>query len=67
MLDAGGATVFPPQMGIAATGRDQDAYDVGKAIAEAFAAEGSKVAIAPEARKSCRERRVKSAKVSAPR
>ena len=29
LLDAGGATVFPTAMAIAATGRDQDAYDVG--------------------------------------
>ncbi|MEP7384055.1 MAG: glycoside hydrolase family 3 protein [Gemmatimonadota bacterium] len=38
MMDAGGATVFPTAMAIAATGRDQDAYDVGRAIgAEAHA------------------------------
>ena len=32
LLDAGGATVFPSAMAIAATGRDQDAYDVAKII-----------------------------------
>ena len=47
MLDAGGATVFPPQMGIAATGRDQDAYEVGKAIAEEGRAVGIQVNFAP--------------------
>jgi len=30
LMDAGGATVFPNAMAIAATGRDQDAYDVGR-------------------------------------
>ena len=47
MLDAGGATVFPPQMGIAATGRDQDAYEVGKAIAEEGRAVGIQINFAP--------------------
>jgi beta-N-acetylhexosaminidase len=47
MLDAGGATVFPPAMAIAATGRDSDAYDVGRAIAEEGRAVGIHVNFAP--------------------
>jgi beta-N-acetylhexosaminidase len=47
MLDAGGATVFPPQMAIAATYRDSDAYDVGRAIAEEGRAVGIHVNFAP--------------------
>jgi beta-N-acetylhexosaminidase len=47
MLDAGGATVFPTAMAIAATGRDQDAYDVAKAIAEEGRAVGIHVNFAP--------------------
>jgi beta-N-acetylhexosaminidase len=47
MLDAGGATVFPPAMAIAATGRDSDAYDVGRAIAEEGRAVGIQVNFAP--------------------
>ncbi|HEY6218541.1 MAG TPA: glycoside hydrolase family 3 N-terminal domain-containing protein, partial [Gemmatimonadaceae bacterium] len=34
MLEAGGATVFPPAMAIAATGRDSDAYDVARITAQ---------------------------------
>jgi beta-N-acetylhexosaminidase len=47
MLDAGSATVFPPAMAIAATGRDNDAYDVGRAIAEEGRAAGIHVNFAP--------------------
>jgi len=47
MLDAGGATVFPTQMAIAATGRDEDAYDVGRAIAEEGRAVGIHINFAP--------------------
>jgi beta-N-acetylhexosaminidase len=47
MLDAGSATVFPPAMAIAATGRDSDAYDVGRAIAEEGRAVGIHVNFAP--------------------
>lgn len=47
MLDAGGASVFPPQMAIAATGRDSDAYDVGRAIAQEGRAVGIHVNFAP--------------------
>ncbi len=47
MLDAGGATVFPNAMAIGATGRDQDAYDVGKAIGEEAKAVGMTMNFAP--------------------
>jgi beta-N-acetylhexosaminidase len=47
MLDAGGATVFPTSMAIAATGRDEDAYDVGRAIAEEGRAVGIHINFAP--------------------
>ena len=47
MLDAGSATVFPPQMAIAATGRDSDAYDVARAIAQEGRAVGIHVNFAP--------------------
>lgn len=47
LLDAGGATVFPTAMAIAATGRDEDAYDVGKAIAQEGRAVGIHVNFAP--------------------
>src|SRR5215471_11019764 len=47
MLDAGGATVFPTAMAIAATGRDEDAYDVGRAIAEEGRAAGIHINFAP--------------------
>jgi beta-N-acetylhexosaminidase len=47
MLDAGSATVFPPQMAIAATGRDSDAFDVARAIAEEGRAVGIHVNFAP--------------------
>jgi beta-N-acetylhexosaminidase len=47
MLDAGGATVFPTAMAIAATGRDSDAYDVGRAIAREGRAVGIHINFAP--------------------
>ena len=47
MLDAGGATVFPPAMAIAATGRDADAYDVGRITAEEGRAVGIQINFAP--------------------
>jgi beta-N-acetylhexosaminidase len=47
MLDAGGATVFPTAMAIAATGRDEDAYDVAKTIAEEGRASGIHINFAP--------------------
>ncbi|MES2179132.1 MAG: glycoside hydrolase family 3 N-terminal domain-containing protein [Gemmatimonadota bacterium] len=47
MLDGGGATVFPTAMAIAATGRDQDAYDVGNAIGREAKAVGILMNFAP--------------------
>ena len=47
MMDAGGATVFPNAMAIAATGRESDAFDVGKAIAREARAIGILVNFAP--------------------
>jgi beta-N-acetylhexosaminidase len=47
LLDAGGATVFPSAMAIAATGRDSDAYDVARAIAREGRASGIHVNFAP--------------------
>src|SRR6478672_5950592 len=47
LLDAGSATVFPSGMGIAATGRDQDAYDVAKIIAQEARAVGIQINFAP--------------------
>lgn len=47
LLETGGATAFPSAMAIAATGRDEDAYDVGKAIAEEARAVGIHVNFAP--------------------
>ena len=47
MLDAGGATVFPTAMAIAATGRDSDSYDVGRAIAREGRAVGIHINFAP--------------------
>lgn len=49
LLETGGATAFPPQMAIAATGRDEDAYDVGRAIAREGRAAGIHVNFAPTA------------------
>jgi beta-N-acetylhexosaminidase len=47
LLDAGGATVFPSNMAIAATGREQDAYEVGEAIGAESRASGITVDFAP--------------------
>ena len=47
MLDAGSATVFPSNMAIAATGRDQDAYDVALAIGREARAAGMTIDFAP--------------------
>lgn len=47
LLDAGGATVFPSAMAIAATGRDQDAYDAAKIIAQEARAVGIHINFAP--------------------
>ena len=47
LLDAGSATVFPTAMAIAATGRDSDSYDVGRAIAREGRAVGIHVNFAP--------------------
>ncbi len=47
LLDAGGATVFPSAMAIAATGRDEDAYDVAKAIGREARAVGIQINFAP--------------------
>src|SRR5689334_13855061 len=47
MMDAGSATVFPSNMAIAATGRDDDAHDVARAIGEEARAVGVEVDFAP--------------------
>jgi beta-N-acetylhexosaminidase len=47
LLDAGSATVFPSAMAIAATGRDQDAYDVAMIIAQEARAVGIQINFAP--------------------
>lgn len=47
LMDAGGATVFPNAMAIAATGREQDAYDVGRAIGREARAAGILMNFAP--------------------
>jgi len=47
MLDAGSAAVFPPAMAIAATQRDSDAFDVGRAIAQEGRAVGIHINFAP--------------------
>lgn len=47
LMDAGSATVFPTAMAIAATGRDEDAYDVGKIIGREARAVGIHVNFAP--------------------
>jgi beta-N-acetylhexosaminidase len=47
MMDAGGATVFPNAMAIAATGREQDAYEVGRAIGREAKAVGILMNFAP--------------------
>lgn len=47
LLETGGATPFPPAMAIAATGRDSDAYDAAKIIAQEGRAAGIHVNFAP--------------------
>ncbi|MDB4886956.1 MAG: hypothetical protein JWN79_2394 [Gemmatimonadetes bacterium] len=47
MIYGGGATVFPNAMAIAATGRERDAYDVGRAIGEEAKAVGILANFAP--------------------
>jgi beta-N-acetylhexosaminidase len=47
LLDAGSATVFPSAMAIAATGRDEDAYDAARVIGEEARAVGIHVNFAP--------------------
>jgi beta-N-acetylhexosaminidase len=47
LLETGGATSFPPAMAIAATGRDDDAFDVARAIAREARAVGIHVNFAP--------------------
>ena len=47
LMDAGGATVFPPAMAIAATGRDEDAREVGRIIGLEARAVGIQVNFAP--------------------
>lgn len=47
LLETGGATAFPTAMAIAATGRDEDAYDVGRAIALEARAVGIHLNFAP--------------------
>lgn len=47
LLQTGGATAFPTAMAIAATGRDEDAYDVARAIAREARAVGIHVNFAP--------------------
>lgn len=47
LMETGGATVFPTAMAIAATGRDEDAYDVGRIIGREARAVGLHVNFAP--------------------
>jgi beta-N-acetylhexosaminidase len=47
LLDAGGATVFPTAMAIAATGRDEDAFEVGRITGLEARAVGIHVNFAP--------------------
>ena len=47
LLETGGATSFPTAMAIAATGRDEDAFDVARAIAREAVASGIQVNFAP--------------------
>jgi beta-N-acetylhexosaminidase len=47
LLETGGATSFPTAMAIAATGRDQDVYDVARAIGREARAVGIHVNFAP--------------------
>lgn len=47
LLETGGATAFPTAMAIAATGRDEDVYDVARAIAREARAVGIHINFAP--------------------
>jgi beta-N-acetylhexosaminidase len=47
LMDAGSATIFPSNMAIGATGRDQDAYDVAKVIGEEARAVNIQIDFAP--------------------
>jgi beta-N-acetylhexosaminidase len=47
LIETGGGTSFPSAMAIAATGRDADAYEVGRAIAQEARAVGIHVNFAP--------------------
>jgi beta-N-acetylhexosaminidase len=47
MMDAGGATVFPTAMAIAATGHDEDAFEVGRIIGREARAVGIHINFAP--------------------
>src|SRR5690348_1103863 len=47
LLEAGSATVFPSAMAIAATGREQDAYDAAKIIAQEARAVGIHINFSP--------------------
>src|SRR2546423_3357485 len=47
LLETGGGTSFPPQMAIAATGRDEDAYAVGRAMAREARGVGIQLNFAP--------------------
>jgi len=47
LLETGGATPFPPQMAIAATQRDSDAYDVARIIGQEGRAVGIHINFAP--------------------
>jgi beta-N-acetylhexosaminidase len=47
LLDAGSATVFPSAMAIAATGREQDVYDVARITAQEARAVGIQINFSP--------------------
>jgi beta-N-acetylhexosaminidase len=47
LMDAGSATIFPSNMAIAATGREEDAHDVARAIGEEARAVGIQIDFAP--------------------
>ena len=47
LLDAGSATIFPSNMAIAATGRDEDALEVARAIGREARAVGIQIDFAP--------------------
>src|SRR4051794_40336852 len=47
LMDAGSATIFPSNMAIAATGRDDDAFAVARAIGEEAHAVGIQIDFAP--------------------